>query len=154
LVRRRALAHGAAGRGLLAGLPDALAHLAGHWQLQVGSVFDGGTAALVVAARTERGDDVVLKLAMPPVIDGFDSFAHAVTAYRLAGGRGCARLLAYDEEHSALLLERLGPNLEALGIAPADQLPIICATLRPLWVPVPAGTALHTGAEKAAALAT
>jgi streptomycin 6-kinase len=95
----------------------------------------------------------VCKIAMPFLDDLDLAFDRSVRAYELTDGRGCARLLNHSTEHSALLLERLGPNLDSLGLPVVRQLEIICATLRDVWVPVPDPSAFPTGSEKAAWLA-
>jgi len=124
-----------------------------RWRITVGSTLAGGTAACVAEATTANGDEAVVKIAMPASIDGDDAFDRAVLTFGLAAGRGCARLLAHDRELSALLIERLGRNLDELGLAVPRQLEIICRTVRQMWVRVPAGTRLPSGAEKAEWLA-
>ena len=52
-----------------------------------------------------------------------------------------------------MLLERLGPQLQELGLPPDRQIEIICATLHEAWMPLPDGPAFATGAEKAVELA-
>lgn len=153
-ARLRALAYGEVGVQWLRELPETVRRLEERWGITVGAAMVDGTAALVAEAVTRDGQPVVLKVAMPAAIDGAATFARAVLIYTLAAGRGCAQLLAHDVEHDALLLERLGPNLDSLGRSSAEQLEIICATLDALWVAVPDGTALPTGAEHAVALAT
>jgi streptomycin 6-kinase len=152
-VRRRALAHGDVGVEWLRNLSvivDELEHL---WDVTVGSTLAGGTAAYVAEAITSDGAPVVVKIAMPGTIDGATAFAQTVQTYALADGRGCARLLAHDADRSALLLERLGRNLDALALPVRRQLEIICGTVKHVWVRVPAGTLLPSGAEKAQGLA-
>lgn len=148
-VRRRALASGAVGEQWLRELPGVVAALASQWGLTVGATMGGGTAALVAAVTTARGEAAVLKVAMPTEIDGPDTFRRSVTAFRLADGQGCARLLAHDDARSALLLERLGPNLVDLGFSIDQQLVGICAALRQLWRPVLDPSGLQPGDDKA-----
>lgn len=124
-----------------------------RWRVSFGSTLAGGTAAYVAAATAPDGTHAVVKIAMPAAIDGDDAFERSVLTFGLAAGRGCARLLAHDDELSALLIERLGRNLDELGLPVARQLEIICETVRQMWVPVPAGTRLPSGAEKAEWLA-
>src|SRR5512133_4081288 len=74
------------------------------WRLQLGRTLDAYTA-LVYEARTESGDDVVLKV-------GFrdretESEADALAAW---DGCGAVRLLSRDAERHALLLERCVPG--------------------------------------------
>ena len=52
-----------------------------------------------------------------------------------------------------MLLERLGPNLDELGLPLDDLLEVVAATLRSFWRPVDRQVSLPTGAEKAAWLA-
>lgn len=67
----------------------------------------------------------------------------------LPDGRGCARLLAHDDTVSAMLLERLGPNLDELGM-PLPRLVEAMATLQSLWQPIGDDVDLPTAVEKAA----
>jgi streptomycin 6-kinase len=150
LVRQTALAQGDTGARWVRDLPEVIAQLARQWSLTIGDTLAGGTASYVGAATTAGGHSVVLKVAMPLAIDGEDDrFAQTLAALELADGRGCVRLLEHDAERSAMLFERLGRNLDSLGLPLSRQLEIICDTVRQLWVPVPEGTALPTGAEKA-----
>jgi streptomycin 6-kinase len=152
-VRVTARSHGELGRRWLADLPEILAELERRWNVTVGSTFVGGTAACVAEATMPDGSAAVVKIAMPATIDGDGAFERSVLAFELAGGRGCARLLGHDGELSALLIERLGRNLDELGLPVERQLKIICDTVRQMWVPVTADTQLPTGAEKAVWLA-
>jgi streptomycin 6-kinase len=152
-VRITARSHGKSGAQWLADLPAILAELERRWGIAVGATLSGGTAAYVAEATMADGAAAVVKVAMPVTIDGEGVFDRSVLAFELAAGHGCARLLAHDREFSALLIERLGRNLDALGLPVDRQLEIICATVRRMWVHVPTDTKLPTGAEKAAWLA-
>ena len=152
-VRITARSHGEIGARWLADLPAIFEELERRWDMAVGSTFSGGTAACVAEATMADGTAAVVKVAMPAAIDGEDTFDRSVLAFELAAGRGCARLLAHDRARSALLIERLGRNLDELGLPVERQLEIICATVRQMWVRVPADTRLPTGADKAAWLA-
>ena len=154
LVRERAVAAGDIGRRWLGELGDVVAELERAWELELGAVFRGGTAGYVVAGRDRSGRDVVLKVAMPLDDDEVAGFARSVAVHRLADGRGCARLLAHDHPRSAMLLERLGPNLDELGLPLDDLLKVVASTLRSFWRPVDRQVSLPTGAEKAEWLAS
>jgi streptomycin 6-kinase len=91
----------------------------------------------------------VLKVAMPLDMDERDTFVRSVRAHELAAGRGCAELLAHDEPHAAMLLERLGPSLSDMGMAVPEMLEAIAATLRTFWRPVGPDAGLRTGADQA-----
>ena len=143
-VRQKALVRGAEGRRWVDDLGRLIDELERGWGVTVGATLPGGSEAYVAAARTDAGDDAVVKLEMPP----YESFAGEVRTLAAAEGRGYARLLQYDEERGATLQERLGPSLGDSGLPVPIQMEILCATLRRAWkVPAPAG--LQTGAEKA-----
>ena len=90
---------------------------------------------------------------MPLDDDEVAGFRRSVTAHRLADGHGCARLLDHDDASAAMLLERLGPNLDELGLPLPPLLEAVVATLRSFWRPIDAAVDLPTGAEKASWLA-
>lgn len=153
LVRQRAMSNGVAGERWLQRLPEVVAALAERWSLEVGSSFSGGTASYVAAATNSSGRACVLKVAMLLDIDDADAFARSVLVHQLAGGHGCAELIDQDPLVSAMLLERLGPNLGELGMPLPRVLATIATTLRSLWRPIDDGAGLPTGADKATWLA-
>jgi streptomycin 6-kinase len=147
-VRRRALSHGAEGAAWLAGLEGLVRDLAADWQLSIDRSLAGGTASLVLAARTGDGRDAVLKLAVP----GLDPTASQLRVLLAARGRGYPAVLRHDVARGAVLLERLGPTLHSLGLPVGSQIEIICAALEEAWTVRPGGERFMTGAEKADAL--
>ncbi len=149
LVWQRAMRNGAAGARWLAELPGVVASLAQRWKLDLGGVFMGGTAGYVVAATDDTGRACVLKVAMPLDMDERDTFLRSVRAHELAGGRGCAELLAYDESAPAMLMEHLGPNLADLGLTIPEILVAITTTLREFWRPVSPNGGLRSGPDQA-----
>lgn len=153
LVRERAMANGAAGERWLRDLSEVVAALAELWGLELGAPYRGGTASYVVGATDAAGRGCVLKIAMPLDMDEEDAFARSVRVHQLADGCGCAELLEHDLSTPAMLLERLGPNLEELGMPLPQLLDTIAATLRSFWRPVDEDAGLPSGDEKAAWLA-
>ena len=153
LVQQRAMRNGAAGERWLDDLPVVVAGLAQLWRLDLGGAFPGGTAGYVVAATDATGRACVLKVAMPLDMDEHDKFARSVRAHELAGGRGCAELLAHEATVPAMLLERLGPNLADLGLAVPEILEAITTTLRSFWRPVTLDVGLRSGPDQARWLA-
>jgi streptomycin 6-kinase len=153
LVRQRAMSNGVAGRRWLDDLPDVVAALADRWGLEIGESFRGGTASFVAAATDQSGRASVLKVAMPIEIEGDDAFGRGLLVHQLAGGRGCAELFEHDDSTPAMLLERLGPNLDDLRMSLSPLLQTISTTLRSFWRPVADDCGLPTGAEKATWLA-
>ena len=150
IVQRRALSLGEGGRAWLAGLDAELGALAREWQISIGPVMHGGSEAFVAEATTHDGQPAVLKVGVP----GSGSGGNEARVLQAAAGRGYARIFRHDEGRRAMLLERLGPRLEDLGLSVDDQLRVICATLRTAWRNQPNGLPCTTGAEKAANLAT
>jgi streptomycin 6-kinase len=153
LVRQRALANGAAGRRWLTELPDIVSALADRWELDIGHAYRGGTSGYVAAATERSGRPCVLKIAMPLDMDDEATFSRSVLVHTLAGGHGCVELLAHDEPTRALLLERLGPNLDELEMPLPSLLAAVTQTLQEFWVPVAEDVALPSGADKAEWLA-
>ena len=132
VVRNKARAHGA--DDWLDGLPALVAELERAWSLRVGRPLAGGTEAFVAEATLADATPAVLKLLIPRP---GDDVGNEITALRLAGGEGCARLLRADAARHALLLERLGPSLADLARPLAERLEILCATAERLWRPAP-----------------
>jgi streptomycin 6-kinase len=148
-VLRTAELLGEAGHVWLVNLPQHIVEIERRWAIKVGQPFSNGTEALVAEARTSDGQDVVLKMVIP----GIDPTRQEIRMLRAAEGKGYAKLIrAYDDEN-IMLLERLGPQLQELGLPPDRQIEIICATLPEAWMPIPDGAPFATAAEKAAELA-
>lgn len=122
VVRAKALAAGAA--HWLRDLDDLVASLEREWSMAVGRGYDGGTEAFVAEATLADGSHAVLK---PLVPRAGEAARHEITVLRLAGGRGCARLLRADEERGALLLERLGRPLHERALPLRKRHDILCS---------------------------
>jgi streptomycin 6-kinase len=82
-----------------------------------------------------------------------DAFQRGLIAHQLAGGRGCAELLRHSDSPPAMLLERLGPNLDDLAMPLPNMLDTIATTLRSFWRPIAPDVALPSAREQAAWLA-
>jgi len=147
-----ATALGPAGSRWLGDLPGVLAGLATDWSITYGRPFDGGNAAYVIEAVTADARPVILKVALPPGVDGVSPFEQELEALRLAGGDPYADLIRHDLPRRSMLLERLGPSLASLGWPRVGRLTTAASTLARGWRPAPAGR-LPTGAEKAEWLA-
>lgn len=148
-VRRKAFAVGAAGQRWLHELDQVLADLAVEWGLELGEPIVGGSAAYVTEAVTADGTAVVLKLAIPGGLEGQGAFARELWALLAGDGRGYVRVLRGDERRRAMLQERLGRSLSALGLPIGSQIEIIVSTLQRAWRDVPEPTPVRTGAEQA-----
>ncbi|WP_345603222.1 aminoglycoside phosphotransferase family protein [Pseudonocardia adelaidensis] len=141
VVRAKALRAGAA--GWLAGLSALVAAIERDWGITVGRAYAEPTEAYVAEAELADGTPAVLKLLVPRPGQAADE----ITVLRLADGAGCVRLLASDANRGALLLDRLGPSLNQLGLPIERRLEIMCALAARLWRPAP-DSGLRTGAEK------
>ena len=148
-VRLKALAAGDIGATWLAGLRHTLSDLAQSWRLTLGQALAGGTEALVVEASMADGRQAVVKL-FPPAPPSVA--AGELETLLAAGGRGYAAVYAYDEARAAVLLERLGVPLAALGLPVDAQIVIICETLKQAWATPPNGAPFTNGVEKARGL--
>ena len=149
LVRQRVMHLGQRGERWLAELPDLIAHLERAWSITVGQALAGGTGSYVARARRAEGGDTVLKIAIPEV-----GFADELRVLVGAQGHGYVRLLAYDREHEAMLLEALGPPMAALALPPEQQIARLCRLLRQAWqAPRQAGLVVTPADEKAGQLA-
>jgi streptomycin 6-kinase len=137
-------------------LPERIAALESSWSLGVvGPPYESATEAYVAPATLADGTAAVLKILLPWPGGPVD---HERTVLRMAGGRGCVRLLRYDEAHDALLLEALGPPLDQLGLPTTRRHEIMCDTLTQFWRGSRGTTGLATlglpsGADKAGWLA-
>src|SRR5882672_526534 len=131
-VRRRAVAIGEAGVAWLAGLDALVRDLATEWHLSIDQTLPGGTESFVAKTRTTEGQDAVLKIAIP----GLDPTASELRTLLAARGRGYARVFRHDAARGAMLLERLGCQLNELGLPIDGQIEAICVTLLEAWTPL------------------
>jgi streptomycin 6-kinase len=149
VVRNRAISERHA--GWIDELPTIVRGLERDWSIVVGRTFAEGTEALVAEVQRVDGTPAVLKVLVPRRGGGVGD--HEATVLRLVGGDGCPILYRDDPARGALLMERLGPSLYALGLPSERRLPILCDAASRIWRPAH-GTGLPTGAEKAAWLAS
>ncbi len=148
-MRRKARALGAEGRRWLDELGDVVAELETEWGLHVGAAIVGGSGGFVANAVTVDGADAVLKVAIPDGLEGHCPFTRELQALLLGDGRGYVKVLRADEGRRAMLQERLGRPLSALGLPVESQIDVITATLSRVWRTPPAAATLPTGAEQA-----
>jgi len=127
-------------------LPHLVDELARHWEFTLGESFDEGTEAFVAAVTRADGTPAILKVLVPRRDGGIDD--HEAAVLRLADGQGCPVLYAERPEDGALLMERLGPSMFALGLPYEQRLPALCDAAGRIWRPAP-DIGLPTTAEKA-----
>ena len=113
----------------MAALDETVEALARRWQFEPGAALTGGSESLVLEVRDAQDRAAILKIGMP----GSADLAAEARIYAMSEGRGYAELYAHDNEHNALLLERLGEPLETLEPDPELQMEIICACFVEAW---------------------
>jgi streptomycin 6-kinase len=119
------------GADWLARLPRLAAECAELWRLEVDAAYAGSHVSLVAPATLSDGRLAVLKINFPdPESEQEpDGLAHW-------DGRGAVRLLSFDRERSALLVERCEPGTALWEVADEDEANRIAAgVLRRLWRP-------------------
>ena len=109
----------------VAGLDECVEGLEGSWGIRVGESLLGGSESLVARVLCRDGTRANLKVGLP----GSADLANEAKVFRLADGRGYARLIAHDDSRNAMLLEPLDRPLADLGLPTDTQLEVICATL-------------------------
>jgi streptomycin 6-kinase len=119
------------GRTWLATLPGLVADCAAAWDLRLGEPFAGSFVSLAVPALDATGAAVVLKIQFPD-----REGQHEAAALRRWDGHGAIRLLAWDAERRALLLERCAPGTPLSSIAAPEALAVLAGLLPRLWKPV------------------
>lgn len=147
MVRAKASLLGDTGAQWLAELPDLINDLEQRWSITVGTANQDATEAFVAEARTGGGERVVLKVSIP-----VPWRTDQLGVIERAEGRGYVRLLEFDRDRHAMLLEGLGPTLSSLGWPPERLITVLCATLREAWA-LPLESGLMDGRTKARTMA-
>jgi streptomycin 6-kinase len=113
-------------------LPRLATEFCARWRLTPDGELLHGFVAVVLPVRRADGTAAALKLTWQDV-----ETEHEALALRLWDGRGVVRLLEHDDEHGALLLERLD-HTRTLMTAPIEvAVQVTGGLLRDLRVPAP-----------------
>lgn len=95
--------HGAEGEKWLADLPRITEEVCGRWSLRIKRVFPNLSFNFVAACANGRGEQFVLKIGVPeedaPVI-------YEKRALEAFGGNGAVKLINFDAELTAMLIEK------------------------------------------------
>jgi streptomycin 6-kinase len=135
-----------AGRQWLAALSPRVATLAKEWELELGAPFeDEVSCSWVAPVRRRDGSPAVFKICLPHLEAENES-----AALRFWNGDGAVRLLAADDAHGAMLLERCEPGTKLRGLPEPEQDVVIARMLRRLWRAVPAPHPFRSLAEMTA----
>ena len=108
-------------------LPQVAAECAEFWQLELETPFADSNASLVVPTG-----EAVLKINFPD-----EECEHEPDALRVWDGDGAIRLLAYDAERRALLLERCRPGTTLWELDDDAAGDVLAGLLPRLWKPPP-----------------
>jgi streptomycin 6-kinase len=112
--------------------------MAQRWGLRLGPPFASLELNYVAPAIRADGIRCVLK-----VSSDMREMRAEMSALRIWGGRGAARVLEADPEVGALLIELLEPGTHLTQVAESDDdaaTRIAADLLRTLWVPIPPST--------------
>ena len=124
---------GKAGAAWLTQLPGILELCAQRWSLTVMPHFSNLSYNYVAPAVRADGTEVILKVSVPNA-----EWLTELDALRLYDGRGICRLLAFDQEQGAMLLERLKPGVMLASVTDDEEATMIAAqVMRQLWRPAP-----------------
>jgi streptomycin 6-kinase len=110
-------------------IPDLVAECAEDWGLRLGEPYEPGAAGYAVRAELADRRPVVLKLIYP-----HRESEHEADALALWDGDGAVKLLARDDDRSAMLLERCEPGTTLAAPGPDVALDTLIALLPRLWV--------------------
>jgi streptomycin 6-kinase len=119
-----------AGRIWIRSLPALVELSAKRWHLRLGQPFPYAYTSIALPAQRDDGSDAVLKIQFPDR----ESEQEAL-ALRHWDGDGAIQLLAHDQEHSALLLERCLPGTPLSQVPSDAALDVLIGLLPRLWKP-------------------
>ncbi|MEO6398864.1 MAG: aminoglycoside phosphotransferase family protein [Tepidiformaceae bacterium] len=135
--------YGEAGVDWLGRLPEIVRQCAERWSLTVAAPFDPLSYNWVAPATGSDGTPLVLKVGFP-----CREQRNEIEALRVYSGRGIAKLVDFDSEQGAMLLERLLPGVMLETVEDDAYATAIAANvMRTLWQPAPAHHTLPTVAD-------
>ncbi len=111
-------------------VPELLRRLEQRWALTPDTPLDGEepSCSYVTAVQAANGMPAVLKISMPHM-EG----EHEIQGLRFWDGDPTVRVLEFDDELGAMLLERCLPGTPVRALAEDDQDVVISGLLRRLW---------------------
>jgi streptomycin 6-kinase len=110
------------------GVPELVTTCCERWDLRLGAPYPPGAAGYATRAELVDGTPAVLKLANP-----HRESEQEADALERWDGDGAVRLLARDDEHHALLLERCEPGTFLSQRPAAEALEVLIGLLPRLW---------------------
>jgi streptomycin 6-kinase len=118
------------GRAWLERIPNRVAACSEQWGLVVDPPFENSFVSIVYPATRRDGSHAVLKLQYP-----HRESDNEHEALRLWNGDGAIRLLEYQAEHHALLVERCEPGVTLTAAGAEEALSVYSRLLPRLWIP-------------------
>lgn len=132
-----------AGRDWLRELPARVTRCAEKWGLRLNPPYRQSQVSIVFPATRRDGEPVALKIQWP-----HPESEHEHEALRAWNGNGAVRLIEFDAEEHALLMERCEPGDHLSTVAAQQALEVLAEMLPQLWVP--AGEPFRSLAEECA----
>ncbi|GHO72512.1 hypothetical protein KSD_02830 [Ktedonobacter sp. SOSP1-85] len=115
-------------RQWLKDLPGLIAELEQEWELSIGQPLPGGSSAYVAPAKNASRNAIV-KINMPIRHSPYD-FQQEIDTIIRANGHGYVRVLKFDYERRALLLEQLGLSMQDSKLEPKQAIRLLCKILK------------------------
>jgi streptomycin 6-kinase len=109
-------------------VPELLDECIEEWSLRLGDPYPQGAAGYAVRVELDDGTPAVLKLIYP-----HREAEHEAAALRAWDGDGAIRLLGYDDERWAMLIERCDPGTLLAHADPETALAVLVDVLPRLW---------------------
>ena len=123
------LDNSAEGREWLRQLPSTVKACADRWSLRLDSPYQDSYVSIVFPVAVADGTPAVLKVQFP-----HPESEHEAEALRRWNCNGAVRLLAHDQGHHALLMERCEPGDHLSGIDADEALEVLTELLPRLWI--------------------
>jgi streptomycin 6-kinase len=117
------------GREWLLHLPARVEACIDRWSLRLERPYDQSQVSIVFPATTVEGTSAVLKVQFP-----HPECEHEAEALRRWGGQGAVQLLASDQSHHALLIERCEPGNHLSSVGIEEALEVFTELLPRLWI--------------------
>lgn len=132
------------GREWLRELPIRVDRLAEKWALSLQPAYPKSYVSIVFPAALRDGTPAVLKIQWPHPESEFEH-----EALRCWNGHGAVKLLDFDPQEHALLLQRCEPGEHLSSVHSAEALEIVAELLPQLWIPagLPFNTLAHECAQ-------
>ena len=118
------------GREWVRQLPHRVRACSDKWELRLDAPYKTSFVSIVYPAARRDGSRAVLKLQYPH--HESDNEHEALRRWK---GNGAVRLLDYDSEHHALLLERCQPGVPLSTVDADEALDVFVGLLPRLWIP-------------------